>query len=91
MPNAGRLTTKVSTKGQVILPKSIRQDRRWSPGTRLIVEDTPDGVLLKAAPVFAATQPDDVYGYLPSKGPPKFLEEMQASIVAEAQRRHARD
>jgi AbrB family looped-hinge helix DNA binding protein len=50
MSNAGRLTTKVSTKGQVILPKSIRQERRWSPGTRLIVEDTPDGVLLKAAP-----------------------------------------
>ena len=91
MPNARRLTTKVSTKGQVILPKSIRQDRRWSPGTRLIVEDTPDGVLLKAAPVFAATRPDDVYGSLPSKGPPKTLEEMQASIVAEAQRRHARD
>ncbi len=91
MPDAGRLTTRVSTKGQVILPKSIRQDRRWDPGTRLIVEDTPDGVLLKAAPVFAATQPDNVYGCLPSKGPPKTLEEMEASIAAEARRRHARD
>jgi AbrB family looped-hinge helix DNA binding protein len=91
MPDAGRLTTKVSTKGQVSLPKSIRQDRRWSPGTCLIVEDTPDGVLLKAAPVFAATRPDDVYGSLPSKVAPKRLEEMQASIVADAKRRHARD
>ncbi len=75
----------------MILPKSIRQDRRWSPGTRLVVEDTPDGVLLKAAAVFAPTRPDDVYGSLPVKGPPKTLEEMEASIVAEAQRRHARD
>lgn len=91
MPNAGRLTTKVSTKGQVILPKSIRQDRRWSAGTRLIVKDTPDGVLLKAAPVFEPTRSDDVYGSLPSLEPPKSLEEMEASIVAEAQRRHARD
>ncbi len=91
MPDAGRLTTKVSTKGQVILPKSIRQDRRWSPGTRLIVEDTPDGVLLKAAPLFAATRPEDVYGSLPSKEAPKTLEEMEASIAAEARRRHARD
>lgn len=91
MPDARRLTTKVSTKGQVILPKSIRQDRRWSAGTRLIVKDTPDGVLLKAAPVFEPTRSDDVYGSLPSKGPPKSLEEMEASIVAEAQRRHARD
>jgi AbrB family looped-hinge helix DNA binding protein len=91
MPKPGRLTTKVSTKGQVILPKAIRQQRRWEPGTRLIVEDTPDGVLLKAAPLFAPTRPEDVFGSLPSKGPPKTLEEMEASIITEAKRRHARD
>lgn len=83
--------TVISTKGQVILPKSIRQHRHWDPGTRLVVEETPDGVLLKAAPVFATTRPDDVYGSLPHQGPPKSLEEMEASIVAEAKRRHARD
>jgi AbrB family looped-hinge helix DNA binding protein len=91
MPKSGRLTTTVSTKGQVILPKAIRQHRRWDPGTRLTIEDTPDGVLLKAAPLFAPTQPEDVFGSLPSKGQPKTLEEMEASIVAEAKRRHARD
>ncbi|WP_398473141.1 AbrB/MazE/SpoVT family DNA-binding domain-containing protein, partial [Tardiphaga sp.] len=32
------LTTLVSTKGQVILPKAIRDQRNWSPGTRLTVE-----------------------------------------------------
>src|SRR6202023_4209586 len=57
-----RLTTTVSTKGQVILPKAIRQRRHWEPGTRLLVEDTPEGVLLKAAPVFAPTRPEDVAG-----------------------------
>ncbi len=91
MPHTGRLITRVSTKGQVILPKSIRQERRWDPGTRLIVEDTPDGVLLKEAPVFDPTRSDNVYGCLPSTGGPKTLDEMEASIVAEAQRRHARD
>jgi AbrB family looped-hinge helix DNA binding protein len=90
--NTGRLTTRVSTKGQVILPKMIRQQRRWEPGTRLIVEDTPDGVLLKAAPLFTPTRPEDVYGSLPPKGGPKTLEEMDASVLTEAQRRHhARD
>ena len=84
MPETERLTTRASTKGQVILPKSIRQQRRWGPGTRLVVEDRPDGVLLKAAPLFAPTRPEDVYGSLPSKGAPKTLEEMEASIVAEA-------
>ena len=91
MRSTRRLITRVSTKGQVILPKFIRQDRRWDSGTRLIVEDTSDGVLLTAAPVFAPPRSDDVYGFLPAKGPPKTLKEMEASIAAEARRRHARD
>jgi AbrB family looped-hinge helix DNA binding protein len=91
MTESGRLTTRVSTKGHVILPKAIRQQRRWKPGTRLVVENTPDGVLLKAAPLFAPTLPEDVYGSLPLPRAPKTLEEMEAGIVAEAKRRHARD
>jgi AbrB family looped-hinge helix DNA binding protein len=91
MTETGRLTTRVSTKGQVTLPKAIRQQRRWEPGTRLVVEDTPDGVLLMAAPLFAPTRPEDVYGSLPRRRDPKSLEEMDAGIMAEAKRRHARD
>ena len=83
-------TTTVSTNGQVVLPKAIRQRRNWAPGTRLVVEDTPDGVLLKAAPVFAPTRPEDVAGMLAYRGPPKTLEEMDAAITAELKRRHAR-
>jgi AbrB family looped-hinge helix DNA binding protein len=83
-------TTIVSTKGQVILPKAIRQQRRWGAGTRLVVEDTPEGVLLRPAPLFPATKPRDVFGSLPHRGAPKTLEEMQAGITAEARRRHAR-
>jgi len=84
------LTTTVSTKGQVILPKAIRQRRNWAAGTRLVVEETPIGVLLKAAPVFAPTRPEDVAGILAYRGPPKSLEEMDAAITAEVKRRHAR-
>lgn len=83
-------TTTVSTKGQIILPKAIRQRRHWEPGTRLVVEDTPDGVLLKAAPVFAPTRPEDVAGMLAYRGRAKTLEEMDAAIAAEVKRRDAR-
>lgn len=86
-----KLTTTVSTKGQVILPKEIRRQRHWGPGTRLVIEDTPDGVLLKALPLFPEIRPEDVFASLPHSGPPKSLEDMQAGIVAEARRRHARD
>jgi AbrB family looped-hinge helix DNA binding protein len=85
-----KAATTVSTKGQVILPKAIRQRRRWGPGTRLLVEDTPDGVLLKPAPLFPPTRPEDVFGMLRHSGPPKTLAEMDAAITAEVKRRHAR-
>ena len=89
MPATERLTTTVSTKGQVILPKAIRQTLHWGAGTRLVVENTPDGVLLKPAPVFVETRGEDVFGCLAHEGAPRSLAEMEAGIVAEARRRHA--
>lgn len=81
------VTTVVSTKGQVILPKAIRTQRHWPAGTRLIVEDTPEGVLLKPAPAFAETTMDAVFGSLKPKGAALSLEDMEAAIAAEAKRR----
>jgi AbrB family looped-hinge helix DNA binding protein len=91
MASPEKLTTTVSTKGQVILPSAIRRRREWTAGTRLVVEETADGVLLKPAPVFAHTRPEDVFAVLPHRGKPKTLEEMDAGVLAEAKRRHARD
>lgn len=91
MAPAEKLTITLSTKGQLILPKSIRQRRRWDVGTRLIVEDTPEGVLLRAAPIFKLTRSEDVFGSLKAASPPKTLEEMDAGVAAEARRRYARD
>ena len=91
MAAPGRLSTTVSTQGQVILPKTLRERRRWKAGTRLLVEDTADGVLLTAAPAFAPTRPEDVFASLPYKGKPKTLEEMAEGIAREAKRRHAGD
>ncbi|MEA3016641.1 MAG: hypothetical protein QOI38_1363 [Sphingomonadales bacterium] len=90
MAQAGRLTTTVSTKGQVILPKGIREHRRWEAGTKLVVEDTAEGVLLKAAPLFAPTEISEVFGSLPVAGKARTVEEMKEAVAAEARRR-ARD
>lgn len=83
-------TTTLSTKGQIIVPAATRRRLGWHPGTRLIVEDTPDGVLLKSAPLFAPTRLEDVAGMLRYDGPAKTIEEMDASIMDEVRRRHAR-
>lgn len=88
---SGKLTTTVSTKGQVILPKAVRDQKHWDSGTRLVVESTADGVLLRPVQAFKATRPEEVYASLPYLGPAKSLDDMEAGIAAEARRRHAGD
>jgi AbrB family looped-hinge helix DNA binding protein len=86
-----KLTTIVSTKGQVILPKAVREHHRWPAGTQLLVVDTPEGVMLRPAPHFAPSRPKDVFKSLAYQGPPKTLEDLKAGIATEARRRHARN
>jgi len=63
-----RLTTVITIKGQVSLPKAIRDQFQWGAGTRLTVESTPDGVLLKSTPVFAASSIDALFGSNAARG-----------------------
>lgn len=85
-----RLTTVISTKGQVILPKAIRDQLQWGAGTRLTVENTPEGVLLKSTPVFATSSIDALFGSMRYEGPALSIDDMNAVIAQEAERR-ARD
>jgi AbrB family looped-hinge helix DNA binding protein len=39
--------TKVSDKGQVVIPKEIRDKLQFTPGTKLIVVATDDAVVLQ--------------------------------------------
>jgi AbrB family looped-hinge helix DNA binding protein len=78
---ADALTTKVSTEGQVMLPKAVRDRRDWTTGTELVVEDTPEGVLLKEAPAFAPTAQGAAFGILKYTGKPKTIEEMDAALL----------
>lgn len=74
-----------------MLPKSIRSRQDWPPGTKLIVEETTDGVLLKVASVFESTRAEDVFGCANYKGPPVSIEDMDKAIAMEVKRRHAGD
>jgi AbrB family looped-hinge helix DNA binding protein len=83
-------TTRLSTKGQIIVPKSIRDSRTWAPGTEFIVEETTDGILLRPAERFPESKLDEVAGYLRWKGKPKSVSEMNTAIEREVRRRHDR-
>jgi AbrB family looped-hinge helix DNA binding protein len=83
-------TTRLSTKGQLILPKDIRTSRAWGPGTELVVEETADGTLLRPSGRFPAASLEEVAGCLRSKGKAKTLAQMDAAIAREVSRRHDR-
>jgi AbrB family looped-hinge helix DNA binding protein len=83
-------TTRLSTKGQIILPKEIRTSRAWTPGTEFNVEETGDGVLLRPAGRFPATALDEVAGSLRFKRKAKTPVQMRDAIRREVTRRHDR-
>ena len=83
-------TTRLSTKGQIILPKGIRDSRAWGPGTEFEVEETGDGILLRPAAHFPDTHLEEVAGSLRSSRKSKTPAQMRAAIVREVTRRHDR-
>jgi AbrB family looped-hinge helix DNA binding protein len=83
-------TTRLSTKGQIILPKTIRTSRAWGPGTEFTVEETRDGVLLRPAGSFPETTLDQVAGCLRSTRKSKTPAQMRTAIRREVIRRHDR-
>jgi len=83
-------TTRLSTKGQIILPKNIRTSRAWGPGTEFTVEERGDGILLRPAARFPEADLDEVAGCLRSRHKPKTPTQMRASIGREVIRRHDR-
>ena len=58
-------TTRLSTKGQIILPKGIRVSNAWGPGTEFTVEEAGGGILLRPAARFSV-MPDRRGGRLPA-------------------------
>jgi AbrB family looped-hinge helix DNA binding protein len=60
--------TQISTKGQVVLPKAVRDLRGWRAGDKLVVENRPEGVLLRRVEAETHTRIEDVAGCL---GPAK--------------------
>ncbi len=83
-------TTRLSTKGQIILPQSIRIARAWVPGTEFTVEETPDGVLLRPAARFLESRLEEVAGCLQSARKAKSPARMRTAVAREVSRRHDR-
>lgn len=86
-------TTRVSTRGQVVIPKELRKSYRWDVGQELDVIDTGDGLLLRARPSRESASWNDVVGCLGhlAKGKPVPTDEdMHAAVRDMAARRYLR-
>ena len=82
--------TRLSSKGQVIIPKALRQARGWEPGTAFEIEETTDGLLLRPSLSRPVTTLEEVVGCLQFTGPPRTLADMDEAVRREAKRRARR-
>jgi AbrB family looped-hinge helix DNA binding protein len=82
--------TKLSGKGQVVIPKAIRERLAWREGDALDVIETPGGVLLKPSQTKRERITIEEFRrrHPPQPGPRYSIEEMDAAVLAEAARRY---
>ena len=69
-------TIKLSSKGQIVIPKEIRDQLHWQAGTELSLVTTVSGVSLKAMPAKSGRNLGDLIGMLKHDGAPISIEEL---------------
>ncbi len=69
-------TIKLSTKGQIVIPKEIREQLSWQAGTELYLVSSSAGVMLKATPKKSGRKLEDLMGMLKYDGTSVPIEEL---------------
>jgi AbrB family looped-hinge helix DNA binding protein len=77
-------TVKLSTKGQIVIPKGIRDIHHLSPGTEFAISFVGEEIRLKPLPAFPPASVADGLGFLAKAGQPSLSEsETEAAITAQ--------
>ncbi len=79
-------TVALSSKGQFVLPKTIRDRHHWNTGTEFIVIDRGDAVLLKPVKPFPETSFEPPGTRSVYSGPPLSFDDMDQAVAIEAGR-----
>jgi AbrB family looped-hinge helix DNA binding protein len=66
----------LSSKGQVVIPKEIRDALHWEAGTELSLVSSASGVTIKAVTKKTGRNLADLIGMLKHDGPPISIEEL---------------
>ncbi len=79
------MQTRVSAKGQVVIPKDVRDRLRWTQGQALEVVETTDGVLLRqrarTKKLTAEEAFEKIRKLVKYSGPPVSIEDMNETIA----------
>jgi AbrB family looped-hinge helix DNA binding protein len=75
------MTTRLSAKGQLIIPRAIRTRHGWRPGTRILLEDRGDCVVLYGILESPRTCLKDLIGCTGYRGRRHSLTEMESAIA----------
>ena len=74
-------TIRLSTKGQLIIPKEIRDRYGWEAGVELEIEDRGDHVVIRRVEGLPETTLEELVGCAGYRGPRRSLAEMEAAIA----------
>ena len=77
--------TRLSNKGQVVIPKAVRVLHGWEAGLEFIIEDVGDGIKLRPIKPYEETRMDEVIGCVGYEGPRKSLKDMESAIAKGAE------
>ncbi len=75
------MTSRLSTKGQLIIPKQVRERHGWRTGTELEIEDRDDCVVVRLADTAPETTLEELFGCTGYDGPQQSLGDMEAAIA----------
>lgn len=80
-------TTTLSSRGQIVIPKVLRESKRWHVGTTFVVEEIPQGILLKPVTTFVPSELESVMGCTAYCGPALSQDDIDRALDADAAQR----
>ncbi len=77
--------TRLSSKGQIVIPQAIREAHQWSSGIEFVITDTAQGILLTPVNSFKTTT-KDIIGCTGYQGRKKSIKDMEQGIIKGAKK-----
>ncbi len=78
---------RLSSKGQVPLPKAIRTRRHWKTGMEFVIIDRGAELVIKPVRVFPPSELESLDATSIYQGKPLSLAEMEQAVIVEAGKR----